>query len=131
MNSKTVINNDIIEKVNSSNYLGYNSRMTNNREIEIKLKRFNQIYGIIRRTLNNKMRKDAQIKFYKPLEVPMLMYGSKIWTIFRRQKKQIVTAEIKFLRSVAGYSRENQIRNTKIREELNISNLNYKILRSR
>jgi hypothetical protein len=77
------------------------------------------------------MRKDAQIKFYKPMAVPTLMYGSKIWTILKRQKKQIVTAEIKFPRSVAGYTRKNQIRNTKIRGELNISNLNDKILRSR
>jgi hypothetical protein len=38
---------------------------------------------------------------------------------------------MKFLRSVAGYSRKGQMRNTKIREELNISNLNAKIIKSR
>jgi hypothetical protein len=35
-----------------------------------------------------------------------------------------------FLRSVAGYTRKRQIRNTKIREELNIFNLNAKIIKS-
>jgi hypothetical protein len=35
------------------------------------------------------------------------------------------------LRRVAGYTRKGQIRNTKIKEELNIFNLNTKIIKSR
>jgi hypothetical protein len=35
---------------------------------------------------------------------------------------------MKFLRSVAGYTRNGQIKITKIKEELNIFNLNYKVL---
>jgi hypothetical protein len=38
---------------------------------------------------------------------------------------------MKFFRSVAGYTRKDQTGNTKIREELNILNLNNKILISR
>jgi hypothetical protein len=38
---------------------------------------------------------------------------------------------MKFLRTVAGYTRNNQIRNTKIRGELTIFNLSKKILRPR
>jgi hypothetical protein len=38
---------------------------------------------------------------------------------------------MKFLRSAEGYAREDNIRNTKIREELNIFNLNAKIIKSR
>jgi hypothetical protein len=36
-----------------------------------------------------------------------------------------------FLRSMAGYTRKEQIRNTRIREELAIFNINNKILKSR
>jgi hypothetical protein len=36
---------------------------------------------------------------------------------------------MKFLRSVAGYTREDQIRNTNIRKQLNIFNLNAKNLK--
>jgi hypothetical protein len=49
----------------------------------------------------------------------------------KKQEAKIETAEMKFLRSVAGYITKGQIRNTKIREELNIFNLNAKIIKSR
>jgi hypothetical protein len=38
---------------------------------------------------------------------------------------------MKFLRSVAGYIMKDQLRNTKIREELNIVNINNTILKSK
>jgi hypothetical protein len=37
--------------------------------------------NIIRRALANKTRKDARITFYKAMRVPILAYGSEIWTI--------------------------------------------------
>jgi hypothetical protein len=58
-------------------------------------------------------------------------YRSEIWTITKKQEAKIETAEMKSLRSVAGYTRKDQIRNTKIREELNIFNINAKIIKSR
>jgi hypothetical protein len=44
---------------------------------------------------------------------------------------QIETAEMKFLKGVAGYTRKEQMRNAKFRESLNIFNLNAKIIKSR
>jgi hypothetical protein len=86
--------------------------------------------GTISRTLNKKTRKDTQIKLYKAMAVPTFAYGSEIWTLTKKQEARIETAEINFLRSVAGYKRIEQI-NSKIREELNIFNLNNKILNFR
>jgi hypothetical protein len=64
------------------------------------------------------------------MAVPTLTYGSEIWTITKKkQEEKIETAEIKFLKRVAGYRRKDQIRNTEIREELNI--FNAKIIKSR
>jgi hypothetical protein len=52
------------------------------------------------RTLNNKARKYTQAKFYKTTAVPIVTYGFEIRT--QKEKKEIVTTEIKLLRSVAG-----------------------------
>jgi hypothetical protein len=62
---------------------------------------------------------------------PTFTYGSEIWTLTKKQEARIETAEMNFLRSVAGYKRIDQMRNSKIREELKIFNLNDKILNFR
>jgi hypothetical protein len=53
------------------------------------------------------------------MTVPTLTYGSEISTV-KKQETKIEIAEMKFLRSVAGYRRKDQMRNTKGREELNV-----------
>jgi hypothetical protein len=80
--------------------------------------------------LNKKTRKDTQLKFYKDTAVPTLTYGSQIW-ITKKEEAKTESAEMTFLRSAAGYTRKDQIRNTKIREKLNIFNPNNKIRKSR
>jgi hypothetical protein len=65
------------------------------------------------------------------MAVNTLTYESEIWTITNDQETKIVTAEMKFLMRVAGYTRKDQIRNTEIREEPSIFNLNAKIIKSR
>jgi hypothetical protein len=52
--SKIVLNNHIIEQVNSFIYLGYTIAVTNDKDLEIKLNRFHQMCGTIRRMLNKK-----------------------------------------------------------------------------
>jgi hypothetical protein len=56
MNVRTdiVINNHIIEQANSSNHLGYSITVTNNRDLEININRFNQMRYKLRRTLNTR-----------------------------------------------------------------------------
>jgi hypothetical protein len=57
------------------------------------------------------------------MAVPMLTYASENWTINRlNKKKKIESAEMKFLRSVAGYTLLDQKRSTDIRSELKILN---------
>jgi hypothetical protein len=70
-------------------------------------------------------------KFYKAIAVPVLTCGSKIWAITKKkQEAKSQPAEMKFL-TAADYTRKHQIRNTKIREELNIFKLIINILKSR
>jgi hypothetical protein len=49
------------------------------------------------------------------------MYGSEAWTICRSDRTRITTAEIKFLRRTAGYTKLDKKRNTDILRELKIN----------
>jgi hypothetical protein len=68
-----------------------------------------------------------QLKFDKIMAVPMLTYASENWTMNRSDKKKIESAEMNFLRSVAGYTLLDQKRSTDIRSELKILNLTDRI----
>jgi hypothetical protein len=57
----------------------------------------------------------------------MLTYASENWTISRSDKKKIESAEMKFLRSVAGYTLLDKKRSTDIRSVLKIFNLTDRI----
>jgi hypothetical protein len=50
-----------------------------------------------------------------------------MWTSMKKQEEKVETAENKYLRTVAGYTRKAQRSNTIIREELNTVNLNVKL----
>jgi hypothetical protein len=58
--SKIVLNNNIIEQVNSFSYLGYTIAVTNNKDLEIKLNTFHQMCGATRRTLNKNQEKTSR-----------------------------------------------------------------------
>ena len=42
--------------------------------------RFQHLCGTINRFLKGKTRPETQLKFYKVMAVPTLLYGSEIWT---------------------------------------------------
>jgi hypothetical protein len=64
------------------------------------------------------------------MAVPVLVYGCENWTLNRVDRRKIETAEMKFLRRVAGYTLRDEVRNTITREELQIFN-NGEIIQSR
>jgi hypothetical protein len=49
--------------------------------------------------------------------VPILTYGTEIWAIKRKQESKIETAKMKYFSSVAGCTRKDQVRNTKLRNK--------------
>jgi hypothetical protein len=61
------------------------------------------------------------------MAVPVLMYGSEVWTIKKKDISRIQSAEMKFLRSVKGCTRMDHIRNEEIRTELEIYAIQDKI----
>jgi hypothetical protein len=63
------------------------------------------------------------MKFYKAVARPSLLYGSETWVTTKRDMARLEAAEVRFLRSVAGYTRLDKIRNKFVRKELEISGI--------
>ena len=63
------------------------------------------------------------MEFYKVVARPTLLYGSETWVITKRDMTGLEAAEMRFLRSVKGYTRLGKIRSEVIRKELEISGI--------
>ena len=93
-----------------------------NQTLTKKINRFQRICGTIRKYLK-KSRIDTQMKFYKAVARPTLLYGSEIWLITKWDLTRLEGAEMRFLRSVKGYTRLDKIRNEVVRKVLEISGI--------
>jgi uncharacterized Fe-S cluster-containing protein len=63
------------------------------------------------------------MKFYKAVARPSLLYGSETWVTAKRDMTRLEAAKMRFLRSVTGYARLDEIRSEVIRKELEISGI--------
>jgi len=63
------------------------------------------------------------MKFYKVVARPSLLNGSETWVTTQRDMTRLEAAEMRFLRSVTGYTRLDKIRSEDIRQELEISGI--------
>jgi phage-related baseplate assembly protein len=86
------------------------------------MNRFQGICGTSRKHLK-KTRTDTQMKFYKVAARPSLLYGSETWVTMKRDMTRLEAAEMRFVRSAAGYTRLDKIRSEAIRKELEISGI--------
>jgi hypothetical protein len=68
---------------------------------------------------------------YKMYFTPILTYASVTWLVGGKERSQLQAAEMKFLRSVLGVSKMEKIRNNKIRKELGVESLEFKMGRDR
>ena len=57
----------------------------------------------------------TQMKFYKAVARPSLLYGSETWVTTKRDMTRLEAAEMCFLRSVTGYTRLDKIRSEVIK----------------
>jgi hypothetical protein len=118
----------ITEQVSNFNYLGCNVTHKYGEDLNDKL---SNICAVTARTMKKKTRKETNLKFFKIMEVPVLLYGSETWTLRKTDWNRIQAAEMKYLRAVKGCTRLDQVRNEDIRNELGISSLKEKIIQYR
>ena len=87
-----------------------------------KINRFQGICGTITKHLK-KPRTDTEMKFYKVVARPKLLYGSETWVTAERDMTRLEAAEMHFLRSVRVYTGLDRIRSEIITKELEISGI--------
>jgi hypothetical protein len=75
----------------------------------------------MKRTIYGKVRTETILKIYNILVLPTLLYGSEIWTLTASHRRRIEAAEMKLLRSLAGYTLSGHQTNDSIRHELQIT----------
>jgi hypothetical protein len=73
------------------------------------MNRFQLICGTVRKHFK-KTRTDTQMKFYKVVARPSLLYGNETWVTTKRDMTGLEAAEMRLLRSVTGYTRLDKIR---------------------
>ena len=87
-----------------------------------EINRFQSICSTIIKHLK-KTRTDTQKEFYKVVARPTLLYGSETLATTERDVARIEATEMRFLRSVKGYTRLDKIRSEVIRKELKFSGI--------
>jgi hypothetical protein len=87
-------------------------------DMELKLAKFLQLIGTIKRTIFRKVRTETILKFYNTLALPAFLYGSENWILAASQRRRIEVAEMKLLRPLAGHTFNDYTRNDSIRREL-------------
>ena len=86
--------------------------------MELKLAKFLQLIGIIKRTIFRKVRTETILNLYKTPVLPTFLYGSENWTLTASQRRRFEAAEMKLLRPLAGYAFYDYKTNDLIRREL-------------
>ena len=72
----------------------------------------------------------AKISVFNSIYIPTLTYGHETWVMTERIRSREQAAEMRFLRGVVGVSRLDRVRNTTIRENLQVEPLLLRIERS-
>jgi hypothetical protein len=76
---------------------------------------------------HKKTLKKTRIKLYNTLALPVLLYGSEIWTIKARDARRITATKVKYVRTT-GYTWTDHKTNTQITKELKLTPVNDKLL---
>jgi len=108
--------------VKQFNYLGCELSLDGEPDFDKIINRFQTIYGTFRKHLK-KTRTETQMKFYKVVARPSLLYGSETWVTTKRDLTRLEATEMRFLRSVTGYTRLDKIRSEDIKQKLKISGI--------
>lgn len=113
-----------IEQVDTFKYLGVKIQKTGTMEAELndRLEAATKLYYSLNNAFIRKkeVSRKTKIIVYKTIFKSVLLYGSESWTLSKRMASKVQAIEMKFLRGVKGITKRDKIRNSKIREDLEV-----------
>jgi hypothetical protein len=111
-----------LEQVENFIYLGVIIKENGKIEEEINTRMLNagKLYHAINKGFLGKKEiiQKTKMEIYSSTYIPRLLYRSESWVITEKQKQNIQTAEMKYLRRVIGKTRRDKIRNEMIKMNL-------------
>ncbi|KAI5754231.1 hypothetical protein M8J77_006965 [Diaphorina citri] len=123
-----------LKKADKFKYLG--STLSKNGELDIeitqRIESGGKFYQVVRDLIwNKKVPQKCKKVLYNTYYIPILTYGSETWAMRKKDKSRIQAAEMKFLRSIAGKTRRDRIRNDDIRRMLQMESLEERMRKGR
>ena len=85
---KIIVDNKCLQQVKDFKYLSCEISDENEKDFQQKVAKFAQILGILNNAFKPTLvQKSSIIKVYNALALPLLLYGSEIWTLRQKDKK--------------------------------------------
>ena len=123
--------NDVLEiegnKIKKVNYFKYLGSMiqedgSTNLEIENRISQGRRAIGILNSLLwSNNIINKTKTMIYKSIVESILIYRAETWTLNGRQKNKLLATEMDFWRRSAKKSRREKVKNSVIRELMNVN----------
>lgn len=121
---KIQIESSNIEQVKTFKYLGIEIEENGNQEAEInnRIEKTLKLYYTMNKKFINKpeISRKTKINIFKTIYRPILTFGCESWVLNKQQKSKIQAVEMKYLRRTRGVTKKDKIRNTKIRDDLEL-----------
>ena len=117
---------DKLYQSESYNHLGVSVGGNNLQEVEInsRIAKYNSNVGMVYPLLRDRsIPRRCKIIIYQSILKPILMYGSEVLSLTTKTESRLQAAEMRVLSLIMGVTRKDQMRNSRIREELNVTPL--------
>jgi hypothetical protein len=121
-----IVEDQPLKQVNNFTYLGVNINEENAQQMELnkRINKYNANTSMLYPLLKDKnVPRRCKVIIYSSILKPVLMYGFQSWSLTTKTKSKLQAAEMRVLRVIEGVTRRDRIRNTVIREKLNVTSL--------
>jgi hypothetical protein len=108
---KIVINNKIIEHASSFTYLGSKTSDKINAGLETRIRKYNNLNGVIKRHFRNKINTDILLRLHNIVTKSALHFGSETWILRKEDKRRLEASHMRFLRPLTGVTRRDRLSN--------------------